>query len=141
MPNPKKVLFICSANYLRSPTAELLYQGIEGLEAKSAGTDAFEDSNQLTTELFQWADTIYVMENHHRNKVRKMVGNSIFLSKKVIVLNILDDYDFMENTLINALRIRLDHWLGKSPATDESIAQWRSAREKLVKQKQQDSNI
>ncbi|WP_229702021.1 arsenate reductase/protein-tyrosine-phosphatase family protein [Bowmanella pacifica] len=33
----KKILFLCSRNRLRSPTAEAIFKGVEGWEVSSAG--------------------------------------------------------------------------------------------------------
>lgn len=68
--NTRKVLFICSQNRLRSPAAEQIFADYPGIEVASAGLDSDADS-VLTSELVEWADLIFVMENTHRNKLRR----------------------------------------------------------------------
>jgi predicted protein tyrosine phosphatase len=53
----KRVLFICSRNQWRSPTAEQVFAGWEEIEVASAriSADAVEP---VTPELLQWADLI-----------------------------------------------------------------------------------
>jgi len=61
---PRNVLFVCSRNRLRSPTAEQVFADWPGIETASAGVDHDAD-NPLTPELLQWADVIFVMERVH----------------------------------------------------------------------------
>ena len=65
---PFRVLFVCSRNRLRSPTAEAVFAGREGLEVLSAGTNRDADV-PLTAELVAWADLICAMEPVHRAKI------------------------------------------------------------------------
>jgi predicted protein tyrosine phosphatase len=66
----KKVLFVCSQNRLRSPTAEQIFADHPGIEVSSAGTNADAD-NPLTPELVRWADMIFVMEKTHGGKLQQ----------------------------------------------------------------------
>ncbi|WP_342657197.1 hypothetical protein NPJ82_09630 [Sphingomonas sp. NY01] len=67
-PRIRTVLFVCSQNRLRSPTAEQVFSCREDLEMDSAGTNHNAD-NPLTAELIAWADVIFVMEKAYRNKL------------------------------------------------------------------------
>jgi predicted protein tyrosine phosphatase len=107
---PRRLLFVCSQNRLRSPTAEAICQGIEGIEAISAGTN--NDAEQpLTGDLIDWADTIIVMERHHRNRVSKKFREQL-KGKLLLVFGIPDDYDYMQPELVSLLKVRLQRWLG-----------------------------
>jgi predicted protein tyrosine phosphatase len=65
---PRRLLFVCSQNRLRSPTAEAICQGLDGIEAISAGTN--NDAEQaLTGDLIEWADVVIAMERAHRNRI------------------------------------------------------------------------
>ena len=58
-----------------------------------------------------WADIIFVMEKTHRNKLQKKFKAS--LSKaRVICLDILDDYEFMDPVLVRLLEARVSRYLG-----------------------------
>ncbi|MGE3624530.1 MAG: phosphotyrosine protein phosphatase, partial [Bdellovibrionales bacterium] len=65
-----KVLFVCTANKLRSPTAEAVFGTHPGLEVRSAGLDPHA-TTPLTAELVAWAERLIVMEQRHREKIRK----------------------------------------------------------------------
>ena len=75
-PRYQKLLFICSQNRLRSPTAEQVFSQYDGVEAMSAGTN--DDSNTpLDGDLIDWTDVIFMMEKSHLNKVRRKFRSRI----------------------------------------------------------------
>ena len=106
----KKILFICSQNKLRSPTAEQVFSLDERLEVRSAGLDK-DAMNTLSSDDLEWADIIFVMENSHRNKLSKKYGNFI-RGKRVITLDIPDDYEFMDSELVQILEKSVQRHLG-----------------------------
>lgn len=75
----------------------------------SAGLD---DScgNPVTPELVEWADIIFVMERSHRNKLQKRFKPHLKRAR-VIVLNIPDDYQFMDPLLVRLLEARVPQHL------------------------------
>lgn len=101
----KKVLFVCSQNKLRSPTAEAVFSECENLEVASAGLDN-DAVIKVTPELVEWADVIYVMEKNHKNRLQKKFRK--YLNKqRVICLDIPDNYDYMDPELIRILKAKL----------------------------------
>ena len=100
----RNVLFICSQNRLRSPTAEQVFSDWPGIETSSAGLN-HDAENPLTPELLQWADLVFVMERAHRSKLsarfKPYLGNA-----RVICLQIPDEYGFMDPDLIHLLNDR-----------------------------------
>lgn len=98
----KKLLFICSQNKLRSPTAEAVFSEYEGLETDSAGLDRYAEV-PLSTEAIIWADIIFVMEKSHKNKLSKNF-QPLLKDKRIICLDIPDDYEYMEPALIELLK-------------------------------------
>ncbi len=101
----RKVLFICSQNRLRSPTAEQVFADWPGVEAASAGLNN-DAENPLTPELLKWADLVFVMERAHRNKLssrfRAHLGR-----QRIVCLDIPDEYDYMDPMLIRLLRMKV----------------------------------
>ncbi|KAA0695787.1 phosphotyrosine protein phosphatase [Neorhizobium sp. P12A] len=94
----KQVLFVCSQNRLRSPTAEQVFSTWQNIEVSSAGTN-HDACNPLDDEQIAWADIIFVMEKSHRNKVLRKYRKSL-IGKRLICLDIPDDYEFMDPTLV-----------------------------------------
>ncbi|WP_020394366.1 low molecular weight protein tyrosine phosphatase family protein [Thiolinea disciformis] len=103
------VLFVCSKNRLRSPTAEQVFSQWSGIETDSAGLDHGADL-VLSSEQVEWAELIFVMEAKHRQKLKKQFG-AYLKAKKVICLNIPDDYKFMQPELIQLLEEKVSPYL------------------------------
>jgi predicted protein tyrosine phosphatase len=105
-----KLLFICSRNKLRSPTAEAIFGEYKELEVDSAGLDR-EAEIPLTSEAIEWADIIFVMEKTHRSKLSKKFQPWL-KNKRVVCLNIPDEYEYMETALITLLKRKVLPLLG-----------------------------
>ena len=105
----KRVLFICSQNRLRSPTAEQVFADHPGIECASAGTNHDAD-NPLTPELVEWAEIIFVMEKAHRDKVNSKYRRHLN-NKRVICLGIPDDYEYMDPELVRILKVKVPRFL------------------------------
>ena len=69
MSTPLRVLFLCSRNRLRSPTAEQVFRDWPGVEVDSAGLAPDADT-PLSAEHLDWAGLIVVMENAHRRQLQ-----------------------------------------------------------------------
>ncbi|WP_109809114.1 low molecular weight protein tyrosine phosphatase family protein [Sphingosinithalassobacter portus] len=108
----KRVLFVCSQNRLRSPTAEQHFAARPDIEVDSAGTN-HDVENPLTDELVAWADLIFAMERQHRSKIQKRFRRA--LRARIIVLDIPDEYDFMDPGLIRLLDARMARYLPSLP--------------------------
>ena len=105
-----KLLFVCSQNQLRSPTAEAVFDEYEGLEADSAGIDRGAEI-PLCGEAIQWSDIIFVMEQSHRRKLSKKFQPWL-KNKRVVCLDIPDDYEYMDPALIKLLKRKVLPLLG-----------------------------
>ena len=116
----RTVLFVCSQNRLRSPTAEQVFSHREDLEVDSAGTDHDAD-NPLTAELVAWADVIFVMEKVHRNKPQRRFRPALG-GRRVICLDIPDDYDLMQPELVRLLAMKVNRHLPARPTAPEAQA-------------------
>jgi predicted protein tyrosine phosphatase len=101
----ENLLFICSRNQWRSPTAELLFKNHDFYVAKSAGTSE-KARIRLSEKLIRWADTILVMERRHKEIIRARYDSSL-AGKRVIVLDIEDNYQFNDAQLIEILKDKL----------------------------------
>jgi predicted protein tyrosine phosphatase len=101
----QKLLFVCSQNQWRSPTAEKLFDGVHGYSAKSAGTENGARI-KVTEGLLGWADLIFVMEKRHGERLRSKFPEAL-RSKKIICLDIPDHLSYMHPELIELLKDRL----------------------------------
>jgi predicted protein tyrosine phosphatase len=103
------ILFVCSRNQWRSPTAEALYRDRPGLEVRSAGTEP-SARIRLTAKTILWADLIFVMEKRHRQRMQENFPEEM-QGKQVIVLDIPDDYQYMDPELVEEIEARVGEWL------------------------------
>ncbi len=99
---PVKLLFVCSRNRLRSPTAEAVFDGLDGHQARSAGTEPGARV-RVTAGMIGWADVIFVMEKRHLARLRDRFGD-VLDGKRVVCLRVPDDYAFMDEELVGRLR-------------------------------------
>jgi predicted protein tyrosine phosphatase len=104
-----RILFVCTANRLRSPTAAAVFADDPGLEVRSAGLDA-ACPRPLTAELVAWADRLFAMEQRHRSAIKRRFREQ-FGGTPVIVLGIPDEYEFMQPELIALLKERVPQFL------------------------------
>jgi predicted protein tyrosine phosphatase len=103
----KKILFVCTANIDRSPTAEALLKQKDGFEVRSAGTWQHA-RKRVTEQLIDWADIIFVMERHHKEALLYLNPKS---EDKIIVLDIPDIYSRNDPELTEILKENLSKHL------------------------------
>ena len=107
-----RVLFVCSQNKLRSPTAESVFSGRPGFEVASAGTDPAADV-PISSELIEWADVIFVMEKSHRSRIQRHF-KPLLKNKRVVVLNIPDEFEYMDPELKKILEAKLGSYFRRT---------------------------
>jgi len=112
---PIRILFVCSRNRRRSPTAEAVFGAYPGVEALSAGTSP-DAETLLSADLIEWADLVLVMETVHRRRLQSRFG-SLLKARKIAVLGIPDDYDFMDPKLVRILKSRIEPYVKNTGTT------------------------
>ncbi|CAN7290129.1 low molecular weight protein tyrosine phosphatase family protein [Pseudoduganella sp. LjRoot289] len=105
----KRALFICSQNRLRSPTAEQVFALWQDVETDSAGLGG-DAAVPLSSEQIAWSNIIFVMEKAHRNRLSEKFRAHLN-RKRVICLDIPDDYDYMQPELIKLLEMKAGKFL------------------------------
>jgi predicted protein tyrosine phosphatase len=104
-----RALFICSRNRLRSPTAEEVFAHWPGVATDSAGLAA-DAEVPLSPEQIAWATVIFVMEKSHRSRLASRFRK--YLSgKRIVCLDIPDDYAYMQPELISILEAKAGRFL------------------------------
>jgi len=103
------LLFICSKNQWRSPTAELLFKNHPVHQARSAGTSD-KARIKVNPKMVAWADVIFVMERKHQQILKQRFPEDIG-GKTLEVLDIEDDYQFNDPELIVILKASLHNYL------------------------------
>ena len=103
------ILFVCSRNKWRSRTAETIFKNNQKHKVKSAGTE--NDARiKVTGKLISWSNLIFVMEKRHRDRLKEKFG-SVTDTKEIIILDIQDDYKYMDPELIEILQTSVSPYL------------------------------
>jgi len=106
------LLFICSKNQWRSPTAELLFKNHPLHNARSAGTSD-KARIRVSQKLIDWADVLFFMERKHMDIIKQRFQ----LDKQtIVVLDIEDNYQFNDPELIEILKVGLIDYLLLPPS-------------------------
>lgn len=100
----KRVLFICGKGRQRSPTAEQKFADADGLETDRAGLSADADL-PLSQEQVERATHIAVMEKRQLARLRRSFPKQVS-GRKLVSLDIADDYTLMHPELVALLRQR-----------------------------------
>jgi predicted protein tyrosine phosphatase len=117
------IIFVCSKNLSRSPTGEMIYKDHSDLNVKSAGTEPSTGKEQtegseqstateLTAENIIWADLIFAMEEKHKQTMIEKFPIEME-QKKIIVLDIPDKYRYMDDELIQEIKIKVNKYIDK----------------------------
>jgi predicted protein tyrosine phosphatase len=106
----RRILFVCARGKCRSRTAEELYRNAPGLEVRSCGVRA-SARRQISASDLEWADRVYVMESSQKAWLRERFQDLPL--PPIEVLDIPDDFEFMDPELIQNLTICLEADLGK----------------------------
>lgn len=101
------LLFICSKNQWRSPTAELLFKEHPVHKARSAGTSD-KARTKVSQKRIDWADVIFFMERKHKEIT---MARFEVAGKTLTVLEIEDNYHFGDEELIAILELSLVNYL------------------------------
>ena len=103
------ILFVCSRNKWRSATAETIYKNHSDHQVRSAGTEP-SARIKISAKLILWADLIFVMEKKHKQRITERFPEEI-CEKEIITLDIPDDYQYMDEELIEEIRAKVDDYL------------------------------
>lgn len=106
----KNILFICSRNQWRSPTAEQVWKNHPELNVRSAGTSP-RAKRTVNAKDMQWANVIFVMEEKHKNRLKAQFTR-LLNHKPIHVLDVPDEYQYMDEELVEILKQAVGNYLG-----------------------------
>jgi len=100
-----KILFVCAMNKQRSVTAERIYRDDARLEVHSAGVNSGAKRRVSEADLL-WADLVFAMEREQKQWIiARFKGIKL---PRIDVLEIPDEFEFMDEQLQEMLRMTLD---------------------------------
>lgn len=103
------ILFVCSRNKWRSATAETIYKNHPVHQIRSAGTEP-SARIKINAKLILWADLIFVMEKKHKKRISEKYGSEL-IDKTLIILDIPDEYQYMDQELVDEIDSKVHHYL------------------------------
>jgi len=104
-----KILFVCGKNKWRSPTAEQVFSEHPSIQCASAGV-SHDAEVPVSAEIIEWAELIFVMEKRHKYKLSTQFEAQL-KGKRIVCLNISDNYKFMEPALVKLLEQKISPFL------------------------------
>jgi len=103
----KKVLCLCSAGLLRSPTTAKVLAEEYGYNTRAAGVNREYALIDISDVLVKWADEIVVMEKWMLNEVIKFDTEN----KPLVCLDIEDEYAWNDLALRQEVKTKYDEYL------------------------------
>ena len=103
------ILFICSRNKWRSPTAETIYKSRQDHKFRSAGTERSAKIRVSSKDIL-WADIIFTMEKKHKQRLLDKFPDET-KNKLFTILDIEDNYKYMDEELVEMIKITVDPFL------------------------------
>lgn len=115
MTNPLNLLFICSRNQWRSPTAEQIWKTRTGFNSRSAGTSPKAKKTVSSVDI-RWADFIFVMEQKHQDRLVAKFTRMLE-HKPIYILDIPDLYNYMDSELIAEIDCKVSEIIERETGT------------------------
>ncbi|MEA5257502.1 protein-tyrosine-phosphatase [Arcicella aquatica] len=102
------ILVVCGKNKKRSRTAEHIFKNDNRFNIRSVGLSP-KSVRKISESDLNWADFVFVMETDQKAKIKEIYS---FLELPTIEnLNIPDDYEFMDDELVEILTDKINDTL------------------------------
>jgi len=102
------ILVVCGRNKKRSRTAEFVFKNDNRFNIRSAGLSP-KSNRKISENDLNWADLVLVMETSQRAKIWGLYRHLELPS--IEILNIADEYEFMNEELVEMLTDRINDTL------------------------------
>jgi protein-tyrosine phosphatase len=110
MTDRPNLLVVCGRNRKRSRTAEHIFKNDNRFNIRSVGLSA-KSEREISERDIKWADVIFVMESGHRARIWAAYRHLTI--PNIEVLDIDDDYEFLDDELVKILTERINGTLKK----------------------------
>lgn len=116
------ILFLCGRNKRRSPTAERVFRSDRRMSVRAAGLGETSPRRVSAADIL-WADLVLAMERKNARRLKTMFPG-IEPFPEIEILDIADDYTFMDKRLVaelkEAVEAALERYAGsRQPDADE----------------------
>jgi predicted protein tyrosine phosphatase len=116
----KKVLCVCSAGLLRSPTAAVVLAA-EPFNYNTRAVGVVDDYALLSIDqvLVEWADEIVCMHPSITEKLRRVIGVDTLSNSEIVTLNIPDQYEYRDPNLMKMIGEQYSNYLHEKEAAKD----------------------
>lgn len=102
------ILVVCGRNKKRSRTAEYIFKNDNRFNIRSAGLSS-KSNRKISEKDLNWADLVFVMETGQRSKIKELYSHMEL--PDIDILNIPDEYEFMDEELVEILTEKINSTL------------------------------
>ncbi len=106
--NRPNILIVCGRNKKRSRTAESIFKNDDRFSIRSVGVSKKSDRKISGNDIL-WSDIILVMEAKYRGRIWDEFSQ--LKIPKTLILDIPDDYEYMDTDLIDILSDKIEDTL------------------------------
>lgn len=110
MQSKPNILVVCGRNKRRSRTAEYIFKNDSRFHLRTGGLSSKSDK-QVTEKDIVWANLIFVMNNGQRNRIWSSYKHLEIPA--IEILDIEDDYEYLDEELISLLKDRINGTLSQ----------------------------
>lgn len=104
-----RVLCVCSAGLLRSPTlAWVLGQEPWGYNTRAVGVNDDYALIPMDQVHIKWADKIVFVEKEIRDYAERKFGDKLLPDEQLVVLNIPDNFEYRDPELVRIIREQVE---------------------------------
>lgn len=111
--NAKKVLCVCSAGLLRSPTAARVLAEEYGFNTRACGVYKEFALIPLDPVLILWADEVVVMDAYHQTAVEALIIEHKITPPTIVNLDVEDNHEYMAPELVREIKNKYAAYLLK----------------------------
>ena len=104
------IVVVCGRNKKRSRTAEYIFKNDSRFNIRSVGLSP-HSVRKISENDIHRADLIFVMETDQRSKIKDLYRHIEL--PMIDILNIPDDYEFMDDELVDLLTDKINYTLNK----------------------------
>jgi len=102
------ILVVCGRNKKRSRTAEYIFKNDDRFNIRSVGLSP-KSNRKISENDLNWANLVFVMETEQRAKIWELYRHLELPT--IEILNIPDEYEFMDEELVELLTDRINDTL------------------------------
>lgn len=107
----KRVLAVCSAGLLRSPTIASVLHTDYGYNVRACGVSEEYALVPISTALLMWADLVVFADTEHYLEAKEYMHPK----QPYVVLDLPDEFGYSDPKLVEEVKLKLKNYFEKNP--------------------------